>query len=138
MLFLAMIIASELRLGNFVLYKFNGKISMLPCHYIHFDQLHKGNAALFYPAMLKPELLQKCGFSENKEYPLLPQAREFKLVMPVIGSNSNELLAYVKNNGECFVRATVNTNVASINFFYLHQLQNLFFTLTGQELEIKK
>ncbi len=121
-----------------MLFKINGKISMVPCDFIHFEQLNKGDASSFYPVMLKPELLQKCGFAENKEYPLLPQAREFKLVLPVIGSNNNELYGYVKNNGECFVRATVNTNVASINFFHLHQVQNLFFALTGQELEIKK
>ncbi len=133
-----MINAFELRLGNYILFKNNGKISMLPCDFIHFEQLHKGDASYFYPVILKPELLQKCGFIENKDYPLLPQAREFKLVLPVIGSNNNELYGYVKNNGECFVRATVNTNVASINFFHLHQVQNLFFTLTGQELEIKK
>jgi len=133
-----MINASELRLGNYILFKFNGKISMIPCDFMHFEQLHKGDTSSFYPVMLKPELLQKCGFIENKDYPLLPQAREFKQVLPVIGNNSNELYGYVKNNGECFVRATVNGNVASINFFHLHQVQNLFFFLTGNELEIKK
>ena len=133
-----MINASELRLGNYILFKCNGKISMIPCDFMHFEQLHKGDASSFYPVMLKPELLQKCGFIENKDYPLLPQAREFKQVLPVIGNNSNELYGYVKNNGECFVRATVNGNVASINFFHLHQVQNLFFFLTGNELEIKK
>ena len=133
-----MVNASELRLGNYILFKINGKISMVACDFTHFEQLHKGDPASFYPVMLKPELLQKCGFSENKDYPLLPQAREFKLVLPVIGNNNNELYGYVKNNGECFVRATVNNNVASVNFFQLHQVQNLFFCLTGKELEIKK
>ena len=133
-----MINASELRLGNYILFKLNGKISMTPCDFTHFEQLHRGDTSSFYPVMLKPELFQKCGFIENKDYPLLPQAREFKLVLPVIGSNNNELYGYVKNNGECFVRAAVNNNIASINFFHLHQLQNLFFFLTGNELEIKK
>ena len=133
-----MINASELRLGNYILFKLNGKISMIPCDFIHFEQLHKGDTSSFYPVMLKPDLFQKCGFIENKDYALLPQAREFTLVLPVIGSNNNELFGYVKNNGECFVRATVNHNIASINFFHLHQLQNLFYFLTGNELEIKK
>jgi hypothetical protein len=133
-----MILPSELRLGNYLLYKSNGKISMLPCSYTHFDLMHKGDTASFYPVVLKPELLQKCGFIENKNYPLLPNARELILVLPVIGSHKNELYGYVKNNGECFVRATVNGAVASNNFFYLHQLQNLFFTLTGQELQINQ
>jgi hypothetical protein len=133
-----MIKASELRLGNHILFKSNGKITTISCDFVHFEQLHKGDASSFYPVILKPELLQKCGFIENKDYPLLPQAREFKQVLPVIGKANNELYGYVKNNGECFVRAMVNNNVASINFFHLHQLQNLFFSLTGNELEINK
>jgi hypothetical protein len=132
-----MIQPSELRLGNYILHKLNGKISMVACGYVHFDLLDKGDCSSFYSVVLKPELLQKCGFIENKDYPLLPQAREFILVLPVIGSNKNELFGYVKNNGECFVRATVNGAVATNNFFHVHQLQNLFFTLTGKELEIK-
>jgi hypothetical protein len=111
---------------------------MVPCNYVHFDLLHKGDSSSFYPVILKPELLLKSGFIENKDYPLLPQAREFILVLPVIGNHKNELFGYVKTNGECFVRATVNGAVATNNFFHLHQLQNLFFALTGTELEIKR
>jgi hypothetical protein len=133
-----MINAFELRLGNNVLYKFNGKISMLPLDFAHFELIGKGDTTSFYPVILKPELLQKCGFTENKNYPLLPHAREFLLVLPVIGNHKNEFYGYVKNNGECFVRASVNGAVASNNFFHLHQVQNLFFALTDTELEIKR
>jgi hypothetical protein len=110
---------------------------MVRCDFMHFDLLHKGDTSSFYPVVLKAEILQKSGFIENKDYPLLPQAREFVLVLPVIGNHKNELFGYVKTNGECFVRATVNGAVATNNFFHLHQLQNLFFALTGTELEIK-
>ncbi len=110
---------------------------MVGCGFMHFDLLHKGDLSSFYPVVLKAEILQKSGFIENKDYPLLPQAREFVLVLPVIGNHKNELSGYVKTNGECFVRATVNGAVATNNFFHLHQLQNLFFALTGKELEIK-
>ena len=133
-----MIQPSELRLGNFLLHKNQGRISMVPCNYVHFDLMDKGDTSSFYPVVLKPEILQKSGFIENKNYPLLPQAREFVLVLPVIGSHKNELFGYVKTNGECFIRATVNGAVATNNFFHLHQLQNLFFALTGTELEIKR
>lgn len=133
-----MINASEFRLGNMVLHKSNGRISMVPFDYIHFDLLGKGDTASFFPIVLKPEMLTKCGFVENKDYPLAPQSKEFILVLPVIGSNKNEIYGYVKSNGECFARATVNGAIASNNFFYLHQLQNLYYTLTGEELELKK
>ena len=132
-----MIQPSELRLGNFILFKNQGRIGMVPCDYVHFDLLQKGDTSSFYPVVLKAEILQKSGFIENKDYPLLPQAREFVLVLPVIGNHKNELFGYVKTNGECFIRATVNGAVATNNFFHLHQLQNLFFALTGKELEIK-
>jgi hypothetical protein len=133
-----MINPTELRLSNLILHKSNGRISMLPCDYVHFDLLSKGETASFFPVVLKPELLTKCGFVENKDYPLAPQSREFILVLPIIGSNKNEIYGYVKNNGECFVRGTVNGAVASNNFFQLHQLQNLYYMLTGKELEVKK
>jgi len=133
-----MINAAELRLGNSVLYKLNGRISMAAFDYMHFELLSKGDGASFFPVVLKPELFATCGFAENKDYPLAPQSREFILVLPVIGSHKNEIYGYVKNNGECFVRATVNGAIASNNFFYLHQLQNLYFMLTGEELQVKK
>lgn len=133
-----MIQPTELRLGNLILFKNQGRISMVPCDYVHFDLMQKGDTSSFYPVVLKAEILQKSGFIENKDYPLLPQAREFVLVLPVIGSHKNELFGYVKANGECFVRATVNGAVATNNFFHLHQLQNLFFAFTGTEMEIKR
>lgn len=107
---------------------------MVRCTFEHFDLLAKGEAKMLYPVILKAELLEKWGFRENKDYPLAPGAREFILTLPVIGSNKNEVFAYVKSNGECFGRASVNGLPASNNFYHLHQLQNLYFALTGEEL----
>ena len=73
----------------------------------------------------------------NKDYPLLPDAREFILVLPVIGNHKNEIRAYIKNNKECFGRAVVNGLPVSNNFYHLHQLQNLFFALTNEEINVK-
>jgi hypothetical protein len=132
-----MIHASEFRLGNYLLQKINNKISMVPCSYSHFDLLAKGENKDLHPVLLKVELLEKCGFIENKKYALLPDAREFILALPVPGNNKNEIAAYIKNNKECFGRAMVNNLPVSANFYQLHQLQNLYFSLTGQELAIK-
>jgi hypothetical protein len=132
-----MINATELRMGNYILQKVAAKISVVPCSFLHFNLLEKGGAADLYPVVLKPEIFEKCGFKENKDYPLLPQAREFKLVLPVNGSGANEILGYVKNNGECFGRAVANGTPISNNFFNLHALQNLYFALTGTELNVK-
>ncbi len=111
---------------------------MTPCTWEHYALLARGEGATLYPVVLKPELLERCGFTENMDYPLRPGAREFRLVLPVIGGNTNELAGYVKSNGECFARALVNGAVASNNVHQLHQLQNLHFALAGTELEVKK
>jgi hypothetical protein len=129
-----MIKEQELRLGNSILQKVNNRISMVPCTYEHFDLLSKGETKALYPVVLKPELLEKFGFIENKDYPLAPGAREFILTLPINGNNKNEIFAYIKSNGECFGRAAVNGLPASNNFYHLHQLQNLYYTLTGEEL----
>lgn len=132
-----MIQASELRLGNYILQKANNKISTVACSYTHFDLLARGDGNSLYPVVLKAEVLEKCGFTENKDYALYPEAREFKLVLAIPGDNKNELVAYIKNNGECFGRATVNGLNASNHFYQLHQLQNIYFALTHKELDIK-
>ena len=131
-----MISIHELRIGNHIMQKINTRIVTVTCTYEHFELISKGGKDIF-PILLKPELLEKCGFIENKDYPLLPDAREFKLALPVIGSHKNEILAYVKNNKECFGRAVVNGFTASNNFYHLHQLENLHYALTGEELAVK-
>lgn len=133
-----MINATELRLGNHVLHKSSGRIQAIAITPDHFDKLMKGAAPDFFPVVLKPEWFLKCGFIENENYPLLPQAREFKLALPVQGEHKNEIVGYLKSNGECFARAVVNGAVASNNLHHLHQLQNLYFALVSSELDIKK
>ena len=94
----------------------------------------KGEVKDLFPVILRAELFEKAGFIENKDYPLLPDAREFKLVLPVIGTQKNEIAGYIKNNKECFARATVNGLAVSNNVFHLHRVQNLYYALTGEEL----
>lgn len=131
-----MINENELRLGNFVLQKVNTRIVPVRCTHQHFELLKNGNGKDIFPLNLKAEILEKCGFSENKKYALLPNAREFILVLPIIGNASNEVRAYIKNNKECFARVTLNNLPVSNNFYFLHQLQNIFFSLTNEELKV--
>ena len=87
-----------------------------------------------FPVALSPAILEKGGFTENKKYALLPESREFVLVLPVMGSGDVSIKAYVKNNKECFGRAMINNVPLSNNVYHLHQLQNLYFAFTGEEL----
>jgi hypothetical protein len=131
-----MIVASELRLGNYILHKAAVRILPAKCTFEHFEMLSKGLAKDMFPIALKPDVLVKCGFIENKKYHLLPDAREFILTLPVMGNNKNEIAAYINTNNESYARATINDLVISNNFYYLHQLQNLYYTLVGKELEL--
>jgi hypothetical protein len=135
--FYQMIDANELRLGNYIMQKVNTRITTTRCSLQHFELVAKGQDKDMFPIILKVNILEGAGFLENKDYPLSPQAREFKLQLPVIGNNKNEILAYIKNNKECFARATVNGLPVSNNIFHLHQLQNLYHALTGEELSIR-
>jgi hypothetical protein len=131
-----MINENELRLGNYILQKVGTRIIPIKCTHQHFELLKNGNAKDIFPVTLKAEVVEKCGFVENKKYALLPNAREFTLVLPVIGNANNEIRAYIKNNKECFARVVLNNLPVSNNFYNLHQLQNVYFSLINEELKI--
>lgn len=132
-----MIKAQEFRLGNYLMHKTGVRILTVRCSLEHFGLLAKGGEKEFFPVVLSAPILEKCGFTENKKYPLLPESREFIRVVPVMGSGEIELRAYVKNNKECFGRAMMSGVPVSNNFFHLHQLQNVYAALSGQELDVQ-
>ncbi|GAB4093902.1 hypothetical protein [Flaviaesturariibacter terrae] len=129
-----MIQPAEIRWGNSLLHKRNGKVQQVACGADQFSLIAQGRLADLYPVLLKAEVLLANGFTENKDYALYPQAREFRRVLVVKSGAQHELLAYVKSNGECLAWATANGLQSSNAVFQLHQLQNLHFALTGLEL----
>lgn len=132
-----MIKSNEFRLGNYLMHKTGVRILTVQCNFDHFALMAKDAAKDLYAVVLSPTILEKCGFVENKKYALLPESREFILVLPVMGSGEMEIRAYVKNNKECFARAMMNKLPVSNNIYHLHQLQNLYHVLTNKELEVK-
>jgi hypothetical protein len=131
-----MIDASELRLGNYILHKSGVRILPVKAGFQHFELLAKGLAKDVFAIALKPDILQKCGFIENKKYHLFPDAREFVLTLPVMGNNKNEIYAYININKESYARASVNDLIISNNIYFVHQLQNLYYALVCKELEV--
>jgi hypothetical protein len=125
-----------LRIGNYILHKSGVRILPVKCNFQHFELLAKGMAKDIFPVALKADVLKKCGFIENEKYYLLPDAKEFILTLPVKGTNKNEIRAYLANNNEPYARATVNELIITNNIHHLHQLQNLYYALTGAELEV--
>ncbi|HEU4903810.1 MAG TPA: hypothetical protein VFT06_13490 [Flavisolibacter sp.] len=131
-----MIKTQEFRLGNYLLHKTGVRILTVRCTPEHFALMAKGGEKDLFPVVLAAPLLEKCGFSENKKYALLPESREYSLVVPVMGGGEVEIRAYIKNNKECFGRVMMNGVPVSNNFHHLHQLQNVYHALTGQELAL--
>lgn len=131
-----MIKSQEFRLGNYLMHKTGVRILTVRCTLEHFALMAKGGEKDMFPVVLSAPILEKCGFAENKKYALLPESREFVRVVPVMGSGDIEVRAYIKNNKECFGRAMLNNIPVSNNFYHLHQLQNLYHALTGEELEL--
>jgi hypothetical protein len=129
-----MINPGEVRWGNTVLQKQNGRIAPVSCGAGQLLLIAQGQLADFFPVVLKAEVLEQHQFIENKDYALYPQAREFRRVLPVKGKEHHELVAYVKSNGECLAWYSVNGLTASNAVHHLHNLQNLHFALTGIEL----
>ena len=78
-------------------------------------------AELFEPIPLTEEILLKCGFKKKNGYKFVLHNSHFSLVM--IDSIKREDYAFSHYN-------------LWVNLEYVHQLQNLYFALTGQELEI--
>jgi hypothetical protein len=131
-----MIDATELRIGNYILHKASVRILPVKCTLQHFELLAKGGAKDMFPIALKAEILEKCGFIENKKYYQLPEGREFILTLPVIGTNNNQVNAYINSKNESYARATVNDLVITNHIYHLHQLQNLYYAFVGKELEL--
>lgn len=131
-----MIKKEEFRLGNYLMHKTGVRILTVRCQWEHFALMAKGGEKDLYPVVLSAPILEKCGFAENKKYALLPESREFIRALPVMGSGEMEMRAYIKNNKECFGRVMMNGVPVSNNFYHLHQLQNIYFSLTAQEIEL--
>ncbi len=117
-----MIDAKELRIGNFIQ---NGQGL-----FAKVNAIDGGMWMHFEGIPLTPEILSKCGFilKEGMNYNIYRKAVTFPdahgLMSPQVYS-INENCTNIFMNGRWICRID-----------FLHQLQNLFFALTGEELEI--
>jgi hypothetical protein len=117
-----MIQANELMIGNWVYQEYNGKAI----------QIDKGEFIdyphYFKPIPLTPEILEKIGLKRDEEGWILDF--DNKLYDP-LGRNGTGGLS----QRDTTVFAYKHTkNILTIGVRYLHQLQNLYFALTGEEL----
>lgn len=87
-----------------------------------------GDEDYFEPIPLRPEILVKCGFEEN-------------IVFEGINTGVYKLCKFeVGLDGSDFVNREMTVIIEeslALKMKYLHQLQNLYFALTDEELEFK-
>jgi hypothetical protein len=85
---------------------------------------------LVAPVLLTPEILEKCGFEkidhDNKVFTYDADNIRIPVCLHWPGINNEASLTNVSH-----------TEILSERFKYVHQLQNLFYALTGTELEVK-
>lgn len=136
-----MLQANELRIGNYI--NFHSKVFQVTgikdnwvycCKNSYPENSFPDTAAGLQPIPLTPELLEKCGFLCMNKVPMYfkkyineVDARNIQLSLSEIGINPDWIVGY-HNDG---------TYMRLIKIIYLHQLQNLYFALTGEELEVK-
>ena len=117
----------ELRIGNYVNHVYKGNFKILKSHFpslmINFID----------PIPLTEDILLKCGFVE-KGVTFNTKINFTRCCLFKVNSSNN----YNNNENEFSVTLYQHHNSIEIaRIKYLHQLQNLFFALTGEELNIE-
>lgn len=82
---------------------------------------------------LTETLLSSAGFKRNDNFELGDICQQWLLSFKIKGDNTHEMVYYLSSKGidDCWGSYTVNDYWASNHFKYLHELQNLYFTITG-------
>jgi hypothetical protein len=112
--------ATELRIGNWVNGEFiNGEFLLSQIFRIDGNDDCSG----LEPIPLTPEIMEKCGFEFNSDYGKWAKRNPYFRVD-----------GYLKRDGG--VRVPLYNGQLSQLIQYLHQLQNLYYALTGEELQI--
>lgn len=136
-----MIKAHELRLGNCLLLSKDGKYNeiivneikegYLTCHFGEYCIVH------YAPIPLTPEILEKCGFVKEELFDKF-EGREYIFYKRSLLINGDQQYLLYSNDSDNIMEICVNGSYAAApKIKYIHQLQNLYFELKGEELDIK-
>jgi hypothetical protein len=139
-----MVQANELRIGNYFfrsIHSFCGKSSVVTkvrdMPYLIYDNkegylMNEVWADEYEPTPLTTEILVKCGFKTNNRFAYkIKLSSDTSLELDSDGEFFNVFLR--QENSEEHID-TVYLGVLELKF--LHQLQNLYFALTGEELTV--
>jgi hypothetical protein len=108
----------ELRIGNFIQSHSFVCVTSLDGHFIN-----GYNIGSFAPILLTEETILKCGFGEVGMYKNVYHKDNFRIVTG-------------KKGKDCLFQIFEDEDYVAIEISSVHQLQNLYFALTGKELEV--
>lgn len=149
-----MIKPKELRIGNTLQIEQSGHIEYVTVYGLHPEDFYvniecrdiangcydnKHNDLQQVP--LTPEILEKCGFEKDvfMGYQILIDNKEMSTVSKKLYFSGDYLYLEEWRDGvKTYERDLITLwNKDVMKTFYLHQLQNLIYSLTGEELEVK-
>ena len=124
------------RIGNLVYLTNTGlkEQKVIPLEHYDFEHIvHKRKAFRFEPIPLTEQWLIDLGFEKN----ILSDDSGYYYTLELNEGKYCDL-AIVSGDKNGFVEATLFPYEEWFRYKYVHDLQNLFFALTGSELEYKK
>lgn len=131
-----MIKTNELRIGNWLMGNMPVQVKTILCentvglgeggpYYVYVEAPYK---PCLEPITLTPEILEKCGFKFKEG--LINNDPNHKMIYWIGYNNTKVFYLEVSKKGFVFLSQSL------LYVKYLHQLQNLYFSLTGKELEV--
>lgn len=132
--------ANELRIGNLIeyFYPHEEEWGTLSVSIEDLEDVHKES---FRPIPLTEDWLLKMGFeyrNENKGIGAILDLKKHPENTEVAEWKFHKSVAFVHDkNDEKDVYVTMLSHPTAYKIYYIHQLQNLYFALTGKELTIK-
>lgn len=125
-----MIAAQDLRIDNWLI--FDGRYFQIDCiakdaPFLNTEEFGVGVVSYknIMPINLSHKILEKCGFKNDHS------------TFEYADGSNNEKLFILWIDGEYVVELQNGEKNIFIELKYLHQLQNLYYCLVGQELQVK-
>ena len=118
--------ATELRIGNYIDYTTEREIVTMQITYEYIRLIHNGNKN-FKPIPLTEEWLLKFGFEFSRD----PESNYYEKTFDFTAFYKVVIERKIGSDVFCY-----SSFFSTTQLIYVHQLQNLYFALTGEELTL--
>lgn len=124
--------ANELRIGNYFIVNWSKEVRRADCLDIR-DIAESRITDGVSGVTLTPEILEKCGFKKS----LIDDANPDEGVYYSLDLSNDKYcdLLFIEGDKNGFMEVCLFPYTDTFRYKYLHQLQNLYFALTGEELD---